>query len=311
LRSPSLSLDTGAGEASGNNDDEGDGEGIASLQAQNKALQSDLADKNRYISTLEKRLLQARRSSHGRNSTGITLATLQEKDAEIADLRHQLDERNRTVMALRSAASASTISAADSNVTTPVSPGGRNHHASDSYGSSSAATSDSTFSPVDLTAKSKSPFGGVLPVSRNQSHDHVQAEGQQQQKGEAKAAEVDRSASVRSSNNNNVRNSNTSTAQQQRRSIEEMSRMLDEMIQEKVERGELVSDRPISLERNGGNGNGDRRISSSGSLRAVRQRRQESWQAEGLPSVAALAKGLRTDSTHISGVGLGLDVEGI
>lgn len=48
------------------------GDGTASLAAQNRALQADLADKNRYISTLEKRLLQARRSSHSRASVGFT-----------------------------------------------------------------------------------------------------------------------------------------------------------------------------------------------------------------------------------------------
>ena len=38
------------------------------LDLQNKMLQADLADKNRYIATLEKRLLQARRTSHSRVS---------------------------------------------------------------------------------------------------------------------------------------------------------------------------------------------------------------------------------------------------
>merc|ERR1711939_460169 len=42
------------------------GDGRATLQAQVRALQADLQDKTRYISTLERRLLQARRSSHSR-----------------------------------------------------------------------------------------------------------------------------------------------------------------------------------------------------------------------------------------------------
>jgi len=93
------------------------GDGVASLQAQNRALQADLADKNRYCQTLEKRLLQARRSSHSRTSMGFSnkgsimvgedhgvAALLKEKDSEIADLRARLDDKDRMLTALRSAA---------------------------------------------------------------------------------------------------------------------------------------------------------------------------------------------------------------
>lgn len=94
------------------------GDGTASLTAQNRALQADLADKNRYIATLEKRLLQARRASASRTSVGFSVssknimvgedhsvaAALKEKDAEIADLRARLDDKDRMLAALRSAA---------------------------------------------------------------------------------------------------------------------------------------------------------------------------------------------------------------
>ena len=94
------------------------GDGVASLNAQNQALQADLADKNRYITTLEKRLLQARRASSSRTSVGLSApskaimvgedhsvsAALREKDAEIADLRARLDDKDRMLAALRSAA---------------------------------------------------------------------------------------------------------------------------------------------------------------------------------------------------------------
>ncbi|KXG51375.1 uncharacterized protein PGRI_093870 [Penicillium griseofulvum] len=102
------------------NEDEYDlgefGDGKASLQRQVTALQADLGDKNRYISTLERRLLQARRSSHSRMSVGIkpTNATIsehpdvsalvREKDMEINELRLQLDDKDRMLAALRSAA---------------------------------------------------------------------------------------------------------------------------------------------------------------------------------------------------------------
>ncbi|PHH67888.1 hypothetical protein CDD82_1019 [Ophiocordyceps australis] len=94
------------------------GDGTASLAAQNRALQADLADKNRYISTLEKRLLQARRASSSRTSVGFAApnkgimvgedhsvaAALRERDAEIVELRARLEDKDRMLAALRSAA---------------------------------------------------------------------------------------------------------------------------------------------------------------------------------------------------------------
>lgn len=86
------------------------------------ALQADLADKTRYIATLEKRLLHARRSSQSRMSISIAgsphktvhpdfivpeagvVVLLKEKDDEIAELRARLDDKERMVAALRSAA---------------------------------------------------------------------------------------------------------------------------------------------------------------------------------------------------------------
>jgi centromeric protein E len=91
-----------------------DGDGMAPLAAQNRALQADLMDKNRYIATLEKRLLQARRTSASRTSVGLSgnktimvgedhsvAALLKDKDAEIAELRSMLDDKDRMLTALR------------------------------------------------------------------------------------------------------------------------------------------------------------------------------------------------------------------
>ncbi|KAL9605600.1 MAG: hypothetical protein Q9179_001217 [Wetmoreana sp. 5 TL-2023] len=93
------------------------GDGKATAKAQIRALQADVADKNRYISTLEKRLLRARRSSkpvilsptlqkgnRPDDEDGKMTTLLQEKDTEIADLRARLEDKERMVMALRSAA---------------------------------------------------------------------------------------------------------------------------------------------------------------------------------------------------------------
>ncbi|KAH6612617.1 kinesin motor domain-containing protein [Boeremia exigua] len=90
------------------------GDGFASPGVQIQALQADLADRNRYIATLEKRLLQARRSSHSRVSLSINsrhgssedgglLATVAERDSEISTLRAQLEDKERMITALTSA----------------------------------------------------------------------------------------------------------------------------------------------------------------------------------------------------------------
>lgn len=116
------------------------GDGIASLSAQNRALQADLVDKTRYIATLEKRLLQARRASSSRTSVGLgatnkgimvgedhsVSAALREKDVEIADLRSRLDDKDRMLAALRSAARSRDTAEALSEPRSPVSQDGNN-----------------------------------------------------------------------------------------------------------------------------------------------------------------------------------------
>ncbi|KND89485.1 Kinesin-like protein 11 [Tolypocladium ophioglossoides CBS 100239] len=114
------------------------GDGTASLVAQNRALQADLADKNRYIATLEKRLLQARRASSSRTSVGFSApnkgimvgedhsvaAVLKDKDAEITDLRARLDDKDRMLAALRSAARSRDTADASGEPRSPQSQGG-------------------------------------------------------------------------------------------------------------------------------------------------------------------------------------------
>jgi centromeric protein E len=90
------------------------GDGIASQSVQIQALQADLVDRNRYIATLEKRLLQARRSSQSRVSMSLShkqsssddgglIATIAEKDSQIASLRGQLEDKERMIAALTTA----------------------------------------------------------------------------------------------------------------------------------------------------------------------------------------------------------------
>ncbi|KAF1920083.1 kinesin motor domain-containing protein [Ampelomyces quisqualis] len=91
------------------------GDGSASQGVQIQSLQADLADKNRYIATLEKRLLHARRSSHSRISMTLShklggtsedgglIAAIAERDSEISNLRAQLEDKERMIAALTSA----------------------------------------------------------------------------------------------------------------------------------------------------------------------------------------------------------------
>jgi centromeric protein E len=103
------------GEGSEEDDSVGEnGDGSASQSVQIHSLQADLADKNRYIATLEKRLLHARRSSHSRVSMTLShkiggssedgglIATIAEKDSEISNLRAQLEDKERMIAALTS-----------------------------------------------------------------------------------------------------------------------------------------------------------------------------------------------------------------
>lgn len=183
------------------------GDGNASLAAQNRALQLDLADKNRYIQTLEKRLLQARRSSHSRASVGFNtkstimvgedhgVATLlKEKDAEIQELRARLDDKDHMLTALRSAARSRDT--ADRSVD-PARSNSLRITSSSKYASTFTRTptreegSPMTSASDDQTKTLGSPRSKKTPKSRPKSQD-------------------------------------------------EMSRMLDEMIQDRVENGELV-----------------------------------------------------------------------
>ena len=181
------------------------GDGMASLQAQNRALQADLQDKNRYITTLEKRLLQARRSSHSRTSLGFSRTPqddadvnkqLEEKDAVIADLQ-------KTVTALRSAVRQRSI--AD---LTPESSSS-DFKTKKGLRIQLDAESGETAAPTDKLEQLKSPAGGISPLS--------------------------------------LLSPQKTGGDKKRKSVDEMSKMLDEMIQDKVESGHLVKGRTGSV----------------------------------------------------------------
>ncbi|KAF2134235.1 kinesin-domain-containing protein [Dothidotthia symphoricarpi CBS 119687] len=184
------------------------GDGSASQGAQIHALQADLADRNRYITTLEKRLLQARRSSHSRVSMSIRdklgssedgglLATIAERDAEISSLRAQLEDKERMIAALTSARKKNENA---HDVGSDGSPGSRRtsmYRRSNSEGSSIRASGVSLVAKGPTSPTSPKPF--LPPPSNNTG-----------------------------------------------KNIEEMTRMLDEMITGRVDRARRSSLMPVS-----------------------------------------------------------------
>ena len=227
--------------AIGDDEDEAFGgyeEGTATLHAQNRALQSDLQDKNRYIATLEKRLLQARRSSHSRVSMAFNkpssdmddlMKKLEEKDATITDLQ-------RTVAALRSA-----VRKREMAELTPESSSAEfklhktlNGHRSNNSGSSAASNQLSATEP------------GVSPVA--------------------------------------LLSPQKATPDLRRKSVDEMSKMLDEMIQDKVESGHLIKGKSGSV----------RVPPRTGSARRHSRRNSSApTTGTGLPPMSSMAASLR------------------
>ena len=169
------------------------GDGTASLASQNRALQADLADKNRYITTLEKRLLQARRASSSRTSVGLaspnkgimvgedhSVSTLiKEKDAEIAELRARLDDKDKMLAALRSAQ--------------------RSRDNADRVDSRAEVRMSQVLEENNLPSSPAAETKPAMSIARQVSH-----------------------------------------LRKRTKSVDEMSRILDEMIQDKVESGQII-----------------------------------------------------------------------
>ena len=273
------------------------GDGVASLQMQVSALQADLADKNRYISTLERRIVQARRSSHSRMSMALkgggsaggsgtgaqgqnnnpafdnpdVQAALREKDMEIADLRMQLDDKDRMLSALRSAARQRDIAhmagTSSPSPTTPIPgqlPYPYNHahapsietakpkmrHASTGSNSSSTSgshsnrdsnTNTNTNSATSTTMSVKDAHGnsGVTNVKRNNVNDTPGSPVKCDLETTKENAPPP-TANIKESPTDEPKTHDLPDPKPHRRSVDEVSRMLDEMIQDRVESGQIV-----------------------------------------------------------------------
>ncbi len=225
------------------------GDGTATSKAHIRALQTDLADKNRYISTLEQRLLQARRSSQSRASLFLSPTSpdtssplkedtkfadmLKEKEAEIADLRGRLDDKDRMVSALRSAARHRDVADLVSEPTSPAISRGSHHQINDSKDSKMSGASGSS------GASGHNFQSPVSPVQLLSPHKEKEKE-------------------------------------MKRKSIDEMTKILDGMIQDRVQTGGLV-------------------VGANGVVKPAHERSKDSISA--VPSVGALAAQLRPTST--------------
>ncbi|KAJ5122843.1 hypothetical protein N7526_009780 [Penicillium atrosanguineum] len=178
-------MSVNSNEPSGDDDLGEFGDGKASLQRQVTALQADLGDKNRYISTLERRLLQARRSSHSRMSMGVksgnatisehpdVMALVREKDMEINELRIQLDDKDRMLAALRSAARHRDLAAVTNESQSPeLNPqaeaaiSGRNSPPGTSGTTEKAASPEPVLLPTRLGVKEEDRGKNMDEVSR-------------------------------------------------------------------------------------------------------------------------------------------------
>ena len=233
------------------------GDGNASSKARIRALQADLAEKNRYISTLEQRLLQARRSSQPRpsllhsssspqTSSPIdedpkTTTLLKEKDAEITELRARLEDKDRMVKALRSAARHRDVADLVSEPTSPSIRRDIYHQSNDSKDSKESKVSgESLGSAINGHTAFQTP---VSPVQLLSPHAEKEKE---------------------------VR----------RKSIDEMTKFLDGMIQDRVQAGAAT-------------------VGPNGTIKPVYERSKGSL--SGVPSVGALAAQLRPTSTVSEG----------
>lgn len=231
------------------------GEGEASLIRRNNMLQADLADKNRYIATLEKRLIQARRSSQNRVSMSLasnrnsatpeeshTETIVQGKDREIEDLRAKLDDQVRMVQALRSATrKVETLEGGQKGV--PV------HASTQTPGPTS--TQQSGVDAMQQTDGSDSLADLAPPVSSRKANRRKSHSASSQQRNHKRTLSPvallspGRSSDSRPAVSSLEHSKATAAAARlqgatRRRSVDEMTALLDAMIEDKVSSGHMV-----------------------------------------------------------------------
>lgn len=234
-------------------EDEGVGEGIvgadgndqASMGLQNKMLQADLADKNRYIATLEKRLLQARRTSHSRVSMQLASRVsqnegsgyellLRERDKEIEELKARLDDQTRMVNALRSAARKREMLEGRKSTPSLAEPVARPASAN-AVSSVSKRKNSSRMSTrsLKITAATQNGVSG---------HASNPSTGSRSSGGVVNFSKTPLSPMTLLSPTGSDRSDDPAPVKKafRRKSVDEMTLLLDQMINDKVESGQVV-----------------------------------------------------------------------
>ena len=231
------------------------GDGTASLSTQVKNLQADLLDKNRYIATLEKRLLQARRTSKSRVSASFANrasspipedetketgdqesfdSLVKDKDAEIADLRARLDDKERMIAALKNAARKRDVADSGPMSRSPNTVGGEK-----SSPRTSVVGMDMTVanSATKRTSNGSDRSNGHASIGRSGSLNTPPSS--QLSKVTSASDSTVRSESPSSPESKMISLAGGSPQRQVKRNhgVDEMTRMLDEMIRQKVEAG--------------------------------------------------------------------------
>lgn len=230
--------DEAAGDEDGSGGYDDDPDAHASMAQQNGMLQADLADKNRYIATLEKRLLQARRTSHSRVSMAFSRASIQgedggleavvrDKDREIDELRAKLDDQMRMVTALRSAARKREMldirksNSSDGTARPDAANGNVPHRVSSRASSQSGRLREISSHRSNPSTASRSSTGMVISAP----------------KGPLSPMAI-LSPSISEHSDNGEAKLLGKTAR--RKSVDEMTMLLDQMIQEKIESGQVT-----------------------------------------------------------------------
>nr|POE63585.1 kinesin-related protein 11 [Quercus suber] len=213
----------------------------ASLAQQNNMLQADLADKNRYIATLEKRLLQARRTSHSRVSKGFSRSSMQgedgamenvlrEKDREIDELRAKLDDQMRMVTALRSAArKRDMLDNRNSNVSVDT--------------NRPESTNGVTGSlPMRVSSLASTQSGRLRGISGHRSNPSTASRASSGMVVNTSKLPLSPMAILSPSISEHSGDGETNLVSKttRRKSVDEMTMLLDQMIQEKIESGQVA-----------------------------------------------------------------------
>lgn len=229
--------------------------GSASSGRRIRALQADLADKDRYIAALEKRLLQTRNNSYSSRTGSArspqnspaqsrdgpnTDAVIKDKDREIEQLKQKLEDQTRMVSALRNAArKREMLETVASDLTQH--PAFRQDSTSTSPDKRQPRTPFRSISRPELLRSASGPSGPVTCMSPHgspppgvQNFSRLSTNPVSLFPAEAGQDEIESPAEP----SNHVERATNLSAK--RKTVDEMTKLLDEMIQDKVDTGHVI-----------------------------------------------------------------------